>query len=103
MTASIKIEHTRKVTRIAHIHSIGNGSYRRTWSINSGLQILIEDIVTVIGSSSLFTAVLSAVADIILMDGSITNIPIIYFFIFLFEEFDCKENYFIPISFEVLR
>ena len=51
MTASIKIEHTRKVARIAHIHSIGNGSYRRTWSINSGLQILIEDIVTVIGSN----------------------------------------------------
>jgi hypothetical protein len=70
-------------------------------SISVGVVSLIE--VVDICSSSLFTAVLSAVADIILMDGSITNIPIIYFFIFLFEEFDCKENYFIPISFDVLR
>jgi hypothetical protein len=48
-------------------------------SISVGVVSLIE--VVDLCSSSLFTAVLSAAADIILMDGSIINIPIIYFFI----------------------
>ena len=49
VTTPVKIKHTSKVTRIAHIHGVGNCGNAGTRRINTRLQILVENIVTVIG------------------------------------------------------
>ena len=51
MRTSVQIEHTGKVTRIAHVHGVGNGSNGRTGTVFTGLQILIENIITVVGGN----------------------------------------------------
>ena len=49
MATAIEVEHTGKVTRIAHIHGIGYRSDAGSRRINTRLQILIEYVVTVVG------------------------------------------------------
>ena len=54
MAASVKVEYTGKVARVAHIHRVGNGGNTGTRRINTRLQILEEDIIAVIGSDKAF-------------------------------------------------
>src|SRR5574344_1155581 len=41
---------TREIARRTYIHGISNGSDRRTWLVLTGLQIFIENVITIIGS-----------------------------------------------------
>ena len=54
MRTTIKIEHTGKVTRIAHIHGICNSGNGWTRIILTRLQILIENIILIISSDKAF-------------------------------------------------
>ena len=49
MIVVIQCQYTSKITGIAHIHRIGNGSDGRTGIILSGLQVLIEYVIAVVG------------------------------------------------------
>ena len=49
MRTAIQVEHTGKVARITHIHRIGNGGNGRTGIVLSCLQILIENIILIVG------------------------------------------------------
>ena len=48
MIVVIQCQYTSKITGIAHIHRIGNGSDGRTGIILSGLQVLIEYVIAVV-------------------------------------------------------
>ena len=49
MTVTVQCQYTGKITWISHIHCIGNSSYGRTRIVFSGLQVLVENIIPVIG------------------------------------------------------
>ena len=48
MIVVVQCQYTSKITGIAHIHRIGNGSDGRTGIILSGLQVLIEYVIAVV-------------------------------------------------------
>ena len=51
MRTIIQIKYTGKVARISHVHSVSNCCNRRTGIVFTCLQILIENIVAVVGSN----------------------------------------------------
>ena len=54
MAAPVEVEYTGKVTRVTHIHRIGNGSNAGMRCINARLQILEKDIIAIVGSDKAF-------------------------------------------------
>ena len=54
MFSPIEVDDTCEVTRVTHVHSIGDSSLAWLWVIDTRLKILIEDVVGIIGSDKSF-------------------------------------------------
>ena len=51
MRIAVQVDYTGKITRVTYIHSIGNRSNGGTGIVLACLQVLIEDIITVVGGN----------------------------------------------------
>ena len=51
MTVIVECQHTGKVTGVAHIHRIGNGGNAGTRGVLSCLQVVVENVVAVVGGN----------------------------------------------------